>query len=290
MKFLTLNKLLSFLKNSFYFCFFVSFLVLFHELGHLLTALVLGIQPKVFSIGFGSALTSFKAFDISWQIAPIPLGGYVSFEIQDILQNPGKWVLIGLAGPVFNFIQAVILAGIFFKTFFKQIRILGYDGHQLTFKVLPHKLFISGADEVILDNQTLEKIGFNHQQMTFSYNTSIKLWLITQKMPTAFSNLMKKLTLKHDPPEVGGGLVGPIGIAKLLSDSVTQSWSRIILLNSQLAIGLGFFNLIPLPFLDGGKILQASLMLIFTLDYESSLKYASILGMVFFLYHMLKRK
>lgn len=282
---------MKFLKNTFYFCFFVSFLVLFHELGHLLTALALGIQPKVFSIGFGSALASFKAFDISWQIGPIPLGGYVSFDTQDILQNPGKWILIGLAGPLFNFIQAIVLAGYFFKTFFNQIRILGYDGEKLSFKVLPHRLFIAGVDEYSLDNYNLEKLGFNPHQLKFSYKTSIQLWLITQKMPASLSALMKRLTLKHEPPEMGGGgFVGPIGIAKLLSDSVSQSLSRVILLNSQLAIGLGFFNLIPLPFLDGGKILQASLMLIFTLDYESSLKYASILGMVFFMYMMFKRK
>ena len=61
----------------------LSFLVFFHELGHFLAARYFGVTVNVFSIGFGKQIYSKVWRGTRWQIALIPLGGYVQMKGQD---------------------------------------------------------------------------------------------------------------------------------------------------------------------------------------------------------------
>lgn len=101
----------------------LSFLVFFHELGHFLAARYFGVTVHVFSIGFGKQIYSKMYKGTQWQIALIPLGGYVKMKGQDdtkpTLQEDGSdsynekkpWqrIVILFAGPFANFILAAIL-------------------------------------------------------------------------------------------------------------------------------------------------------------------------------------
>ncbi len=101
----------------------LSALIFFHELGHYSVAKLNGVHVDVFSIGFGKKLFSFNMFNTSWQIASIPLGGYVKMKGQDDsdptgistdadsynAKSPLQRISILLAGPAANFILAFIL-------------------------------------------------------------------------------------------------------------------------------------------------------------------------------------
>ena len=123
----------------------LSFLVFFHELGHYSVARFFGIAVDRFSIGFDKPIwrRTSKA-GVEWIIARVPLGGYVKFagdagaasnpdteklaelraayeadpsgpSIDDVFHFRPVWqrALVVLAGPVANFILAIILfAGI----------------------------------------------------------------------------------------------------------------------------------------------------------------------------------
>ena len=99
----------------------LGFLIVFHELGHFCVARVFGMGVKTFSLGFGPRLVGIKRGKTEYQIAAVPLGGYVSLVGQD----PGEelpegftskeefstrptWqrFLVILAGPVFNALLA----------------------------------------------------------------------------------------------------------------------------------------------------------------------------------------
>src|ERR1700734_413742 len=55
----------------------LGIMVLVHEFGHFAVAKLCGIRVEVFSLGFGKRLFGFRRGDTEYQIAAIPLGGYV---------------------------------------------------------------------------------------------------------------------------------------------------------------------------------------------------------------------
>ncbi|MBT4872735.1 MAG: RIP metalloprotease RseP, partial [Marinovum sp.] len=59
----------------------LSVIVAVHEYGHYIVARWSGIHAEVFSLGFGPVLLSKNDNrGTKWQIAAIPLGGYVKFR------------------------------------------------------------------------------------------------------------------------------------------------------------------------------------------------------------------
>ena len=56
---------------------FIGMLVFVHELGHFLTAKFFDIKVLKFSLGFGPPLVAFTRGETTYQIAAIPLGGFV---------------------------------------------------------------------------------------------------------------------------------------------------------------------------------------------------------------------
>ncbi|CAH7391691.1 Zinc metalloprotease [Vibrio chagasii] len=97
-------------------------LIGFHEFGHYIVARALGIKVEYFSIGFGKVIYSRKSMrsGITYQIAALPLGGYVAFADKDeshltngkyLLKGAAKWrtLLVTAAGVIANYILAVAL-------------------------------------------------------------------------------------------------------------------------------------------------------------------------------------
>jgi len=101
----------------------LGLLIAFHEFGHFWTARKLGVKVLRFSIGFGKPLWSRRhgPDDTEYVIAAFPLGGYVKMlderegevpeaERHRAFNNQSVWrrIAIVAAGPIFNFIFAII--------------------------------------------------------------------------------------------------------------------------------------------------------------------------------------
>ena len=111
------------LQMVFWFVVTLGVLVSFHEFGHFWVARRFGVRVLRFSIGFGKPLWSRIGRDgTQYQVAAIPLGGYVKFldgreaEIPPAdrarafdAQAVWKRMLIVLAGPVANLVLCVLL-------------------------------------------------------------------------------------------------------------------------------------------------------------------------------------
>lgn len=115
----------------------LTVVVFFHEMGHYLVARRNGVRIEVFSLCFGPTLFSWKdRAGTRWKIGLLPFGGYVKmFGDSNVISTPdgkgrpltleeqkvsflhkrlGQRTAIVLAGPLANFLLAIVLfAGLF---------------------------------------------------------------------------------------------------------------------------------------------------------------------------------
>ena len=116
-------------------------LIIFHELGHYWVARWFGVGAEAFSIGFGKEIFGWTdQRGTRWRIGVLPLGGYVKFvgdagatsapaTAPDVpadrrsqsfhLRPPWQRFLIVLAGPMTNFLIAILIFIGFFAAFGK---------------------------------------------------------------------------------------------------------------------------------------------------------------------------
>lgn len=98
----------------------LTFLILFHELGHFAVGKLLGFRILGFSIGFGPAIFKFKKGETEYALRALPFGGSCQFdgEDEDAENDPKRFnanpvwkrFLVILAGPVTNVLLAIIIA------------------------------------------------------------------------------------------------------------------------------------------------------------------------------------
>ncbi|HEV2365032.1 MAG TPA: RIP metalloprotease [Caulobacteraceae bacterium] len=131
----------------------ITLIVTVHEAGHFMAARAFGVSVDRFSIGFGRAIAAWRdRAGTEWRIAWLPLGGYVRFAGDDNIasvpdqtdlaqmraaiiaaEGPGAerkylhfkpvWqrALVVAAGPVANFLLAILLFAVFFAVFGLQV-------------------------------------------------------------------------------------------------------------------------------------------------------------------------
>ncbi|MCB1178880.1 MAG: RIP metalloprotease RseP [Leptospiraceae bacterium] len=106
--------------------FMLGISIFIHELGHLLCGKLVGVEARIFSIGYGKGIWKKRVGGTTYQITNIPFGGYVMFKGDrygnklrgkkgELLSTPPlKRMIPVLGGPLFNlflgFFIFVILA------------------------------------------------------------------------------------------------------------------------------------------------------------------------------------
>lgn len=134
------------------FLFVLTIVVFFHELGHFLVARWCGVAVKVFSVGFGPELLGFTDRQgTRWRLSAIPLGGYVKFLGDEnaasapdraaveamsaeergrsfAAKSVGQRAAIVAAGPLANFILAVVIFTAIFSVYGREMVTPRVDG------------------------------------------------------------------------------------------------------------------------------------------------------------------
>jgi regulator of sigma E protease len=131
-----------FLVSAGAFVILIGLMVIVHEFGHFAVAKLCGVRVEAFALGFGPRLFGFKYGDTEYKVCLLPLGGYVKMtgeapeqnieapgtHTQAAADDPGaftshpRWqrMLIGLAGPISNFILAFVLM-VFYYGWFNEV-------------------------------------------------------------------------------------------------------------------------------------------------------------------------
>jgi regulator of sigma E protease len=112
-----------------YFILLVGVLIFVHELGHFLFAKLFGVKVLKFSLGFGPKAVGFRRGETEYQIAWLPLGGFVKMLGEDPTEEPSPadagrglhekplWqrYIVYFAGPAFNICFPTLIYLFFFS-------------------------------------------------------------------------------------------------------------------------------------------------------------------------------
>lgn len=173
-------------------------LIWFHELGHFLMAKLFGVKVEVFSIGFGPVLINKKLGETEYRISAIPLGGFVKLygeeeETRDprAFSSKPNWqrILIAFAGPLFNFILAILL-----------FALLAFANKQV-----PKYLYEKPLVGHVVEGSLAQKLGIKEGDIILSINSKkVESWKDVEKV--AFENILSKEwrveVLRDDKPIV----------------------------------------------------------------------------------------
>ena len=291
------------IKSLFITLFGLSSVIVVHEFGHFLLCKLFAVTTPVFSVGFGPKIIGYQFGNTLFQLALLPLGGYVAIEPASIAAKPYiQKLLINIAGVSFNIIFAFILIGI------ALYMISGRKPTSIIDEVNPEspaqQAGLQAEDKIIAYNSTPmeqdlnnllqyiqqspgQTVAFtikrNHasQVMTITLGNSHPLLgpnigylgasfkveatkhapistVITQAAQTTnqllarFASIFLGLFKKANREQVSGpvGIITSANMAQSTSGAFFIMWLAIINLN------VAFFNILPLPMLDGGHIVQ----------------------------------
>lgn len=206
----------------------ISVLIAFHEWGHFIVARMLGIKVLRFSIGFGKVIYSkVGRKGTEYALSLVPLGGYVKMldenegpvAAEDLpyafnRQSLTKRIAVVIAGPLFNFIFAIIA--------FWLMLVVGIDSTAPAINSIeagsiaansgfqPGDEFVSIANRNTASwravNMNLLRYTGSHDPITVvvqrdNQPTTLYLTLTDLKIDTKRPNLVKSLGLKpYRPP------------------------------------------------------------------------------------------
>ncbi|HEY2526861.1 MAG TPA: RIP metalloprotease RseP [Xanthobacteraceae bacterium] len=217
------------------FLFVLSLVVFFHEFGHFLVARWCGVRVLTFSIGFGPELIGFcDRHNTRWKISAIPLGGYVKFfgdenaasmadkaslaalssdERKDsfVFQPVAKRTAIVVAGPLANFLLAIVIFAAIFMLYGKQSMSARVDAVQPN-SAAAAAGFQSGDVVVSIDGHGIDSFADMQRIVSDSAGESLKITVERNGVATVLTATPQ---LKEVKDSFGNGhRIGILGISR----------------------------------------------------------------------------
>jgi len=276
-----------------------SILVIIHELGHFCMAKFNDVKVLEFAIGMGPKIFSIDGKETTYSLRAVPIGGYVRMlgeegETSDIRafsnKSPLRRLSIVVAGPIMNFILAIVLFSI----------VSSLKGYLIPIvsKVVPESpAMVSGikpGDKIISVNNSKIKTWEDFvTQVNISKGNTLNILLerdkekkslvITPKKdekdgtykvgvystfvenPTVYQSVAYGLdetgsTIKQTLLSLGmifrgeaskNDIGGPVTIMRVTWEVSKAGLINLIAFSAFISIQLGIFNLLPFPALDG---------------------------------------
>ena len=212
--------MLPFILNTIKIIFLLGFLIIIHEAGHFVVAKLCKVKVNEFSIGFGKIIWKKQGKETLYTIRLIPLGGFVQME-GETGESTDKRAFSNVSIPRRI---AIVSAGAIVNIVFGII----------VYFILVSTIGIQFADPA--KDTFLNRIyygGIQTKEFIISLLESIKM-LFTSGLS------VEQMT-------------GPVGISQIVVQTTT--FTNYIYILSIISVSLGVTNLLPIPALDGGKII-----------------------------------
>ena len=286
-----------------------------HELGHYLAARACGLTVVEFAIGMGPKLIQWRRNDIDYSIRAFPVGGFCAFigesaedEAEDPrninLQPAWKRLTMTVAGPLMNFVLALVLAVVLMSAVGEYVlvnridtvsdgtpaqqagilpgdEIVGVNGTAYDdAEEISAAISATGESDVTLTirrgeetfettvaKQYDEASGRYLMGVTFgTEHVRMGLWRAVTNSVTYCAEMLKlmvqTLGSMFTQKEVLDQVAGPVGTVSLMTQYTQASFAQsfadgmtmILNLAVIISMNLGLMNLLPLPALDGGRV------------------------------------
>jgi regulator of sigma E protease len=286
-----------------------------HELGHYLAARACGLTVLEFAIGMGPKIAAWRKNDIDYSIRAFPVGGFCAFagespddepdDPRNInLQPAWKRLTMTLAGPLMNFILALLLAVVLMAAVGEYAlvnridtvtenspaamagiqpgdAIVGVDGARFdAAEEISQAIAETGERDVAL---TIERGGAELDlTVAKQYDEESGRYLMgvtfgTQRVRMGFfkavgnsvsycaelfRTMIQTLGSMFTQKDVLDQVAGPVGTVSMMTEYTKQSFAQsfadgmtmVINLAVIISMNLGLMNLLPLPALDGGRV------------------------------------
>jgi len=212
--------LISFIINAIKIIFLLGFLIIIHEGGHFLVARLCKVKVNEFAIGFGKVLWQKQEKETKYSLRMIPLGGFCSMEGEDEeSEAEGSFSKASVWKRI-----AIVVAGAAINILFGI----------LVYFILVSTVGIQFADPA--KDTVLNRIYYGGKA------TGAFILTVFESIKMLFTG-----GLATDQ------MVGIVGISEVVVQ--TSGIINYLHLLSVISVSLGVTNLLPIPALDGGKIL-----------------------------------
>ncbi len=245
-------------------------IIFFHELGHFIFAKLNGIYVNEFAVGMGPTIFSFQKKETKYSLRAIPMGGFCAMlgeeeEVADEHSFSAKSVWsrmsVVLAGPIFNFILAFLLAIVLIglcgydKPVISKFSeespakeaglqtgdvITGYNGHRIYNyrEVLVYVQFNKSGNPITLDvDRNGEKFSFTFQPAKTDSGYLMGIYGGTREKGGVIDTLkysalelryQVKTTILSLEYLISGklgfqNLSGPVGIVSMMNDTINEA-------------------------------------------------------------------
>ena len=212
--------MINFIVNALKIIFLLGFLIFIHEGGHFCVAKLCKIKVKEFAIGFGKIIWQKQGRETKYTLRLIPLGGFCSMEGEDEESDDDRAFSKASVWKR----MAIVLAGPIVNIVFGLV----------VYYILVASIWIQFANPA--DDTVINRLTYSGKA------TGEFIIAILDSVKTLFT---------------GGTsvdqMVGIVGISEIVVK--TAGIANYINLMALISISLGITNLLPIPALDGGKIL-----------------------------------
>jgi regulator of sigma E protease len=235
------------------FLFVLGVLVSIHEMGHYLAARWCRVGVEAFSLGFGPTLKSWvDRHGTEWKLSILPLGGYVKMygmsptaeaeaaEAGEVFRPAdaycakpvGQRALIAAAGPLANFLLAIVLFAALFATVGRQVQ-LPVVGEVVADSAAAHAGLIPGDEIRAVDGTPIAT--FTALRTIVAANPDHDLTLSVHRGASDLQIHVHVLAVGSGPLRSGrlGVTSGRIatetmGLGQAMIGGVTQTWSMLV--------------------------------------------------------------
>ncbi|WP_102400671.1 RIP metalloprotease RseP [Haloimpatiens massiliensis] len=280
-----------------------SVLIIGHELGHFCVAKLNNVKVEEFSVGMGPKLFGKKGKETEYSVRAIPFGGYVKMlgeqgeESHDerALNNktPLQRLSIVVAGPIMNFILAIILFGIIGYASGVKVPVVS----KVELNSPAYTAGILAGDKIIAVDEAKvsswddfvkainEKKDSQMQITVLRKNNTLTKKLTPKALPeenryivgvypsiekTTFGGAVahgftETFSLTKETFKFLGGLFqnkvplsgvgGPVSVMRISAKAAEAGILTLLWISAYISVQLAIFNLLPIPALDGGWIL-----------------------------------